>query len=96
MPYGDLITYLTRGSCNEKVLFIQSFHLIYTATFVTVSELVKRHNTITVKTVNVINNTYLRYIEANKAGQYSTLILGSHLVSHLTGINVNTLLGKLF
>ena len=36
----------------------------------------------------------MRYIEANKAGEYRTLIWGSHLVSHLTGINVNKRLGK--
>ena len=38
----------------------------------------------------------MRYIEAHKAGEYSKLIWGSHLVSHLTSINVNKLLGKFF
>ena len=31
--YVDLITHLTRGRCNENMSLIQSFHLIYTATF---------------------------------------------------------------
>ena len=48
VPYVELITYLTIGSCNENMLFIQSFHLIYTATFVTVRELVKLYSTMTV------------------------------------------------
>ena len=48
VPYVDSITYLTRGSCNKNMLFIQSFHLIYTTTFVTVRELVKIYSTITV------------------------------------------------
>ena len=47
VPYVDLITHLTSGSCNENMLFILSFHLICAATFVTVRELMKRYSTMT-------------------------------------------------
>ena len=36
--YVDVITQLTRGRCNENMSFIQSFHLIYIATVLTVHE----------------------------------------------------------